>query len=309
MIAEELKNYNNWVLWKKIKKVSQDKPVKMPFNIDGSLADTTDSKTWTSFNDALEMYKKGGYNGIGFVFSKDDPFVGIDIDDCISEKGIINDDAIKIIKDFNSYTEVSQSKRGLHIIIRGKKTGNKCRKGQFEVYDNNRYFALTGIQLTNTPSTVEARQVTLNWLYGKVFGEAKQKKIEGCTRSTITNLDELAIIEKIEKSHLGSEFKKLYDGDYSNFTRIVIDQDVKRKAGEPPKTKVINDHSAGDYSLCRMIAYYTQDVNVIDSIFRRSGLIRGKWDSGGYGTKTINNAIKSLTKYYDPSYRSIKRGK
>ena len=58
-------------------------------------------------------------DGIGFMFSKDDPFVGIDIDHCIQE-GALTSLAEDVIETVNSYTEYSPSGDGIHIIAKGK---------------------------------------------------------------------------------------------------------------------------------------------------------------------------------------------
>jgi primase-polymerase (primpol)-like protein len=82
--------------------------------------------------------------GIGFVFTESDPYCGIDLDDVIDENGVIDPEAHAIIDKMDSYTEVSQSGRGIHIIVRGKKPNSQCRRGNVEIYDKGRYFALTG---------------------------------------------------------------------------------------------------------------------------------------------------------------------
>jgi len=94
--------------------------------------------------------------GIGFVFCADDPYVGIDFDGCIYDDEI-HPAALKIIAALGSYTEVSPSGTGIHIIARARLTGAgiKCRavewadyvpgrEGAIEIYDRVRYFTITG---------------------------------------------------------------------------------------------------------------------------------------------------------------------
>jgi len=78
---------------------------------------------------------------------EDDPYTIIDLDHVIDPKtGIIEPWAQEIIDRMNSYTEISKSGTGIHIIVMGKKPGDKCkgRNGQVEMYDHKRHFALTG---------------------------------------------------------------------------------------------------------------------------------------------------------------------
>ena len=92
-------------------------------------ADTTDPATWGTFDQcvaalsvALEGWQeenpcayRGG--GLGFVFTSDDPYTGVDLDDCRDpETGEIADWAQEYIDTLNSYTEVTPSSEGLHTI-------------------------------------------------------------------------------------------------------------------------------------------------------------------------------------------------
>jgi hypothetical protein len=55
------------------------------------------------------------------------------------------------------------------------------------------------------------------------------------------------------------------------------------------------DHSAADLALCNLIAQHTDDPEQVDRIFRRSGLMRDKWDerrgSRTYGEMTVEKAL------------------
>jgi putative DNA primase/helicase len=113
----------------------------------GRRASTTDSRTWTTFAEALETFKSGRWDGLGFVFSSGDPFFGIDLDNCRDpETGTLEEWASKILDAFpNAYKEVSPSGSGVHIIARGKAPSRK--RGNLEVYCLARYFRLTGVAL------------------------------------------------------------------------------------------------------------------------------------------------------------------
>jgi len=130
-IPDELKQLSQWV-------VHRD---KKPYNpATGQLASTTDPKTWGSFEQSVEVARR--FDGIGFVFTKDDPYVGIDLDKVI-EDDVIEDWAEEIVNDLNSYTELSPSGRGVHIIVRSDLTVG-AKKGRVEAYSHSRYFTMTG---------------------------------------------------------------------------------------------------------------------------------------------------------------------
>lgn len=118
---------------------------KRPYNPrNNQPASVKDPKTWDSFQNACQAMKDYRAKGVGFVFTENDPYCGIDLDDVIDENGVIDPEAQAIIDKMDSYTEVSQSGRGIHIIVRGKKPNSRCRRGNVEIYDKGRYFALTG---------------------------------------------------------------------------------------------------------------------------------------------------------------------
>lgn len=66
-IPKELREYPNWVLWK-LQQVNGRK-TKVPYQVNGKTASSTNPNTWTSFDNVLQEYNKGQYSGIGFVFT------------------------------------------------------------------------------------------------------------------------------------------------------------------------------------------------------------------------------------------------
>jgi len=72
-IPKELQRKPQWVCWGKD---------KVPMNPNArTVGSPTNPKTWGSFDEAVEAAPF--FNGIGFCFTKDDLFVGIDFDKCI----------------------------------------------------------------------------------------------------------------------------------------------------------------------------------------------------------------------------------
>jgi len=143
-IPDLFKGFGHWVVWKLVPK--KDSFTKVPYSArSGRTADTTDSRTWATFPEALEALESGKYEGIGFVFSSGDPFVAFDFDDCRDlETGEVDEDVLQLIKRFeNRYVEVSPSGTGLHLITYGKLLGG-TKKGGYELYGVERYITFTG---------------------------------------------------------------------------------------------------------------------------------------------------------------------
>jgi putative DNA primase/helicase len=138
-IPEELRIRPQWVVWKAV----DDKQDKVPYSPrNGRRASSTELLTWGTFEEALKAYENGEYAGVGFVFSTGDPYTGIDLDNCVDESGDLALWALEVVRYFDSYTELSATGTGLHIIVRGD-TPNR-RKGDIEVYSSKRFFTVTG---------------------------------------------------------------------------------------------------------------------------------------------------------------------
>ncbi len=173
-IPDDLKRLNQWVLWKwKWNGKKWDKP---PLQRNGSPAKSNDPTTWISFDNAVEASQRG-YDGIGFVFSGDDSFVGIDLDDCHNrETGELTPQADYIIRRLDSYAEVSPSGCGVKIIVTGAMPpGRKAdHKTGVEIYASGRYFTITGNQVPGTPSTIHPRNVELHQIHQEFLGDKPQ---------------------------------------------------------------------------------------------------------------------------------------
>ena len=107
----ELKNTKQWIC-------HLNKVPKSPL-YNGN-ASPTDSKMWGTYEQAVKACKEYNYSGIGFVFTADTDFCGIDIDHCINENGEIHKNALDILSTMDSYAEISPSGTGIHIIYKGK---------------------------------------------------------------------------------------------------------------------------------------------------------------------------------------------
>lgn len=137
-IPDELKTYDHWVAHRN----------KEPYDPKtGGRASTTDSRTWAPFLEALDALESGAYDGIGFVFSSGDPYVGVDLDGCRDpETGEIGAWACRVIDTFADpglYVEVSPSGRGVHLITRGVLRDGVNTK-HVEVYGQCRFFRMSG---------------------------------------------------------------------------------------------------------------------------------------------------------------------
>jgi hypothetical protein len=181
-IPQKLRERDQWLCWsfKKVRnKSGNEKWSKIPvYALSGGPASTTDPATWTSFATALAYYHdhRDSVDGIGFVLSEDDPFCGIDLDDCrnLSTKEV-DPWAREVVADLDTYTEISPTRTGLKLITKAKLPGKGNRKDQIELYDHARFFCITGRRLKGTPATVNKRQKALDRLHASLFPPKQAK--------------------------------------------------------------------------------------------------------------------------------------
>lgn len=280
-IPTELKNTPQWILWRS--EVREGKPTKVPYQIDGTMARSNDKRTWSTFATIVKFFNQGGYDGIGFMFSKEDGYIGIDIDHC-AEDGTLSDFAEEVTELINSYTEFSPSGEGIHIITKGKLplrgpgTGKKNPTLGLEVYRHGRYFTFTGNSLEG--SIVQERTEELKTLFDQYLTKKKIEKptqVSSSSPQEFNNLSDSQLWEKMFNSKNGKNIQELFEGHLIN-----------------------GDHSSTDMALCNHLAFWTdKDAAKMDSMFRESKLYREKWDkqhsSDGktYGEMTIETAIYS----------------
>lgn len=287
-----------WVAWKYIER--DGKPTKSPINPHtGEFASSTDASTWGTFDEAIAACSQdSGLAGIGFVFTSDDPYCGVDLDDCRDpESGQLKDWAREIVEQLFSYSEVSPSGTGIKVFVQAAKPGSRCRKayhdGEVEIYDRDRFFTVTGERLTQTPTSIETRQDQLDALYLAVFGDDGHSDGPPVSLGTPgpkpsnnghVHLDDNEIIELASNQRRsGAKFSALWSGDWNAH---------------------FNSASEADSSVVFTLAFYTKDAAQIDRLFRSSGLMRPKWDEQHgeqtYGHMTVAKALGKVTKQYKP---------
>lgn len=284
-IPAELKNATRWVCWKQEER--DGKLTKIPYDIRTyTRASSTDPGTWGNYEQAIVAYHQHDYDGIGFMFHENDGYVGIDWDHVRdAETGEWDPDTYEEIIRFQSYAEISPSHTGAHCIVKGKKPGERCRKGDYEMYSKDRYFTFTGHHIDGTPLTInETRPELIDAFYRKISDDETTTKSD--TTGDQTNAPERLDDEIVDLAHNasnGEKFKALWSGSW---------------AGTYPS------QSEADEALCFMLAFYTKNPSQIDRIFRKSKLYREKWDREDYRNKTIGLAVIKVTEgYKEPDKR------
>lgn len=301
VIPANMVNLPNWVA----------RQGKIPYGINGKPAKSNTPSTWSTLQEVKAFLKSAppAYNGLGFMLERKNKIVCVDVDHCL-ENGKPNRTASKVLEKLDTYTEVSQSGTGLHFF--GPATVSKSSvkfKSPFddgtniEIYagldDKNncgRFIALTA-DIYEGRKTLNDIQEGVDWLLSMVpAGKAKAPDkdnhnilspvaIKENTDDTITvsgvtyTADDIpTLVEQCQTGTKRFEWHNLFrEGDLTAYD---------------------DDHSRADSALCSILCFWCHGKPaLIDKVFRKSELMRKKWDekrqgSKTYGELTIENALK-----------------
>ena len=287
-LPNELKNLDNFIVWR-LEDIGKEKPAKIPYNPDNHWkCAVTKKENFASFHKAKEVFRKSGknYSGVGiglFPAGLPSDICVVDFDGVLDGSGELLPQFEEIqewIEDFNTYTEVSQSKTGLHLFFYGNPPGATTRKAlsdfPVEIYCKGRFIAVTG-EVWHGYNQIRECQATLESFYFRCFGKDNPKVDYSRHEATLSNnRSDETILKIISHSKNAAKFNDLFSGNGSD------------------------DNSANDQALANMIAFYTQDYDQIVRIMKTSGLVRDKWENHKtYLKMTIDKAITGLSANYD----------
>lgn len=285
-IPQELKELNNWVCWKAVPDEKSHSGIsKIPVNpYTGGMAQSNNPSTWSDFETAVRV--SVDFAGIGFMFSNG--YFGVDLDDIKNDiedfKNGNHDNIIgEFIETLQSYTELSYSGNGIHIICKGKLPEGRRRNNKVEMYDTGRFFVMTGNYCSEYVDINECTKL-IKPLHAKYLGVKEVNNEMLHKRSISTSLDTVSdIVEKARASKNGDRFDALYSGSFSDYP----------------------SQSEADMAFCNMLAFWCGcDIGLMDQVYRSSGLMRDKWDrrqSGStYGMLTLQKAVDNCREIYQP---------
>jgi hypothetical protein len=234
MVPREMRSLDQWCCSTADSKVPIDAKT-------GNAAAVNDPSTWSSYTRAVEA----GYPFVGFVLSDSDPFTIIDLDPPDTKEQ--EDRHAKIIAALDSYTEVSKSGRGVHIIVTGS-IPKGVRRDKVEIYSSHRYMITTGKSIGDRP--IANRQRLLDIMFREMDTTATVELVE---EDEVISDEE--VVEMAMSASNADKFNRLCRGEWQ---------------GE------YSSQSDADFALLAIIAYYTRSNSQVRRLFRMSAL--GKRD-------------------------------
>ena len=170
MVPAELRELDQWVCWRYEDRGAQ-RPAKIHYAARGGAASASDPATWASLAAARAGVVSGGFDGVAFALSDGDPYCGVDLDDCLDESGeFTSARAEDIVRRLATYTEISPSGRGVKAWCRAELPPGRRRTDGVEMYDQRRFFTVTGRRLAGAPSTIRDCQAEVEAVHAEVFG-------------------------------------------------------------------------------------------------------------------------------------------
>lgn len=164
----EIYEARQWLVW------MFDGDRKRCANVHGRWCASTDTTQYVTYAEAVEAADRHDTaQGPAFCFTADDPWVGIDLDDCLVH-GKLEDWARPIVERFaGTYIEISPSFSGLKIYARGakpagKQSSTRVGTGAIEVYDRGRFFAFTAVRMFGSQEIGDCQEA-IDWLYQEYF--------------------------------------------------------------------------------------------------------------------------------------------
>ena len=282
---DELKELRQWVCWRMVQNNPKDKPTKMPVKPNGEPASSTDPTKWSRFANCVAAVGKRGITGVGFVFTEQDPYTAIDLDHCY-ENGVLTEFARKVIDDLDSYTEITPSGHGFHIIVRAR-VSDSIKSKEIEIYPHKRYFTMTG-NVFEGREDISEQQDALQELW------LRSRMKQGITGSAPTKHEDL----EIGKPHISKEkflaliqndkdFKKAWEHqrfDFNDQSNSTYDLSLATRAAMAGCT---NEEIAG------IIVDHRHKYGGLDKVTKRRDYLQRTISrardglSGGFGDKEI----------------------
>jgi hypothetical protein len=253
-VPSELKRLRQWVVWR-FEHVG-GRQTKVPYTPNTIRhARTDDASTFRSFDECVAGARAGQWDGVGFVFTRDDPYCFIDLDTPKDASGqLCHDPQVwerqnELYKVADSYSETSPSGHGLHIIVRGALPEGKGRKrDHVEIYSEGRFATFTGKVVNAAP--IAPRQDLCERVWHSLVSDRATADAD-VDMSRPATIEDAAIYERATQAANGDKFTRLWNGDLSEYN---------------------GDHSSADMALVELLAFYTSSADQIERLWMQSPL-------------------------------------
>jgi hypothetical protein len=284
---------------------TKQKYQKFPCDHTGRKQDAHDPANWTDYHTALSHATFSDDQtkpyGVAFSLTANDPWFFLDLDNCRDPNtGQWTAQAQAIFQSFpGAWGEVSQSGNGLHVmgLCDPSQLSDRRNKwdGWLEFYYQDRFIAfgqngwerIAGVEANHDWTQQLLRLVPQREFLGDLP--------EGVDERYTGPEDDDKLIEMMLRSkNMSSAFgagvtaKDLFEANHEALTM------------RWPNGDGSFDHSSADMALMMQLAFWTgRDMPRMDRLFRRSALMRPKYEREDYRLNTIQNAARLCKTVYN----------
>ena len=267
-----------------------------------------DPSVWMDYETAsgLASTLGEGYS-LGYVFTEEDKYFFIDLDNCLLESGEWSDFAKNVCQQFNGvYMEVSQSGRGLHLIGRyeGEMPSHSCKNTALgmELYTSGRFCAITETGASGDSQLVKTTEL-LEFIAtsSPVRNNDPSRPSEWTTESLEgfeppeSNDEVIRIIRAMPKNAA-----EVFQGkQHASFDDLFDNNEEVLAQYYPSQSGDVYDRSSADSALAYRLHYFLGgNCERVAQIMGMSKLHRDKWDRSDYLPRTVLGAGGRQTKHF-----------
>lgn len=173
-IPAEIRTTKRWAPWRAVWDEKKRKYAKIPHRPERPEHGLSNKSAagWGVFDRAIQayydningppVYDRNGaqivFGGVGYLMTGPHGLTGIDLDHCVKD-GVLDEFAAQVVAQLDSYTEISPSGTGLHVLTSGDVPEDWSNHDRgVEVYGGNvaRFLTITGVRLAGSPAAIRA---------------------------------------------------------------------------------------------------------------------------------------------------------
>ena len=245
--------------------------------------------------------------GIGFVFTADDPYFFIDIDNCLLKDKQWSSTALELCQQMSgAAVEVSQSGKGLHIFgtYQGVAPAHRCKNKELglEMYTEKRFVALTGTKVIGSAATdCTAR---LPGIVAEYFAPLDHidEKLENWRREPVPEWSGPEDDDELLQKMMRSGGVKAAFGSRASFSELWTNNEEALAIAFPSQNPTDPyDRSSADAAVVQHLAFWTgKNHERVHRLMLQSKLVREKWTKHRtYLQRTITRAVSRQTDVYN----------
>jgi putative DNA primase/helicase len=158
----------------------------------GYRASHSNPEHWSHFDVVLARLRQrlDIWSGIGFVFTSEDSFTGLDLDDCIDPDDAVKPWARGLLERFSdTYAEVSPGGAGVKLWCQAtiqRALRKQLPDGAIEIYNRSRFFTVTGRRFRGAPLTIADHQADIDTIM-ECYSTRHEPSVAIAERITVGN--------------------------------------------------------------------------------------------------------------------------